>query len=849
MRKWKEFYNESVANTLKEVSEEQVELLDDILHELKPSDLSFNNIFGDKMRIVEPLLAKDKQYETFLDFAKQNDFIPDLSTGTLTFFMLDMPGEDGKRDRMQLEIKQAEKFLSSDKWRARALENDIKVIKKNIKIGKFLQKVSKLMGKYVKAKDEFEEFTPRKNAEQNRDKSREEVRDIYRKKSEELYGKAQDISKRLGNLVPQEASVPGGVLPAGKKLYSDLSDWWNKSSKYYRENPEEAATINTAYSIIYTRHPIDVMRMSDFNNISSCHSPNDSYFKCAVAEAHGHGPVAYVVRNEDLENMKAVYGLDEDAKNQELLDLVEDRAEEFFLDSDRGTGEITPVSRQRLKKIYNKELNVYLAIPSTRTYGKDIPNLYSQIKKFTKEKQEKEIKKVLESSEDYIVNLSEWERFGGSYEDVGDSVKQATEEWLDVEAQGRPGYDFSFEDSLETSNIEAIQEEVDEIKDRFNARYSSTMITSVDVEDEGGGHYYITPRAEFNIEIPEDEFKISAFQDSVRRTIEYLDEDVNEYFVGKYFDSTSYEVSKGNVVISMSINIESFAGSPSLVSTEEFEQTARTIDVEIDDKEDAIKDIVYMHLKREGILEGGAIITLAQELQHEHWYNWEYTIDDDYAPSDIDIESSGIYVNFEDLINKIPLDFKKRSPQEVVISFGGSPIAEIYMLVDSEGSFKEWEVISDEFSSKKMAGFNELDEVRKYVQFEISKLILRPGTNIPKGRESSYQYLTQVSLLIRDEVGGEDGKFSFPRRTLWTKGPDADDEYTMSFVMNVDDSDPDEVSENVLRIMEEFDDEDALKELFRKAFARVAKVGTAPTTSISESKDKFKKYNFFRRVH
>ena len=66
--------------------------------------------------------------------------------------------------------------------------------------------------------------------------------------------------------------------------------------------------------------PIDVMRMSDFDNIESCHSPpsrrgDNSYYKCAVAEAHGHGPVAYVVRNEDLNELISKYDL-EDASYQ-----------------------------------------------------------------------------------------------------------------------------------------------------------------------------------------------------------------------------------------------------------------------------------------------------------------------------------------------------------------------------------------------------------------------------------------------------------------------------------------------------------------------------------------------------
>ena len=399
----------------------------------KGGKLSFDNIFGDRKRIAKPLTIEDPFFKKLKEFAEKNDFIIDFSTGTLTFFMLDTPGEDGKRDRMQLEIKQAEEFLSSDKWRAKAVEKDIKVIKKNVKIGKFLQKVSKLMGKYVKAKDEFEQFTPRKNAEQNRDKSREEVRDIYRKKSEELYGKAQDISKKLGNLVPQEFTSPGRVLPVGKKLYSDLSDWWNKSSKYYRENPDEAAQIDSAYQVIYTRHPIDVARMSDHKGMTSCHTPpsredykgEGGYFNDAVAESLGNAPVAFVVPTKELKELRKIASdldiqLPDDAPIQEVIDALEARGvAEIFRDDSRQVPGIAPVSRVRFKKLQDGESGEFFALPSTSVYGANVPGLDEELFRFAKETQVESFKKIKEANPDGV-KASKIKRFGGQYQDEGD---------------------------------------------------------------------------------------------------------------------------------------------------------------------------------------------------------------------------------------------------------------------------------------------------------------------------------------------------------------------------------------------------------------------------------------------
>ena len=100
-------------------------------------------------------------------------------------------------------------------------------------------------------------------------------------------------------------------IPAPGRISGNTADWATKMAKYWQTNAgyikKEIKNLeNDKYSMIITRHPVDVMRMADFNNITSCHSPpsrdvsDTSYYKCAVAEAKGHGAVAYVVETEDL---------------------------------------------------------------------------------------------------------------------------------------------------------------------------------------------------------------------------------------------------------------------------------------------------------------------------------------------------------------------------------------------------------------------------------------------------------------------------------------------------------------------------------------------------------------------
>lgn len=129
--------------------------------------------------------------------------------------------------------------------------------------------------------------------------------------------------------------------------------FWNKESEKFRQNPDYGK--ENKYSIILSRHPIDVLRMSDFEAINSCHTEpgkfgrEGEYFKCAVAESQGHGLVAYIVENDQLSRF-----LEE--REGEWDDLRSDfQLGEIFTDRDRGVNGITPLSRLRVRKYVKKQ--------------------------------------------------------------------------------------------------------------------------------------------------------------------------------------------------------------------------------------------------------------------------------------------------------------------------------------------------------------------------------------------------------------------------------------------------------------------------------------------------------------
>ena len=149
-----------------------------------------------------------------------------------------------------------------------------------------------------------------------------------------------------------------------KGFPQELKDWWNQKQTYYTKEKQwkqiEQIFLNqgtskpTGMKVILSRHPLDVLRMSDISNIRSCHSEGSGYFHCAVAESRGHGPVAYLVKPEELERLmsgKALSLSSENTDDKRFRATIVDRlrnAEKFwknFKNTRDGVGEHQPYKR------------------------------------------------------------------------------------------------------------------------------------------------------------------------------------------------------------------------------------------------------------------------------------------------------------------------------------------------------------------------------------------------------------------------------------------------------------------------------------------------------------------------
>jgi hypothetical protein len=139
---------------------------------------------------------------------------------------------------------------------------------------------------------------------------------------------------------------------------------------------------NLEYYLLFSRHPIDVLRMSDHKGISSCHklgggkySKDEGLYQyCAIADAENSGGIVYLIKGSDAKKIK----------NQ----LQE---KEVFFDADRKTGNITPLGRIRLRRFIDIKTGDDFAVPTTFSdetkYGYFTKELHTILMQYIREHQ------------------------------------------------------------------------------------------------------------------------------------------------------------------------------------------------------------------------------------------------------------------------------------------------------------------------------------------------------------------------------------------------------------------------------------------------------------------------------
>ena len=268
---------------------------------------------------------------------------------------------------------------------------------------------------------------------------------------------------------PSKIQVKMGkyVLEKGK-FTEEEKNWWIHQGDPVKSL--EVVTNKNKYSVVISRHPIDIIRMSDHDKWTSCHSPTGSYFNCAVAEAKNAGAIAYVVAKDDVSKINI-------------------KDDEIFSDKDRDIKGVKPLARLRIRLFKNKKDDQELAMPEDRVYGLNLKGLQDTIRKwaFAHQKELFEVRPKLKN----------YELMGGSYQDNTGSVlfNKFFDDDEDTGEADYGGEDEDFEDMLNTYDRES-----QGILDQYNSESDvASFYYSVESSD---GHPYVHYSANIFFEFP-----------------------------------------------------------------------------------------------------------------------------------------------------------------------------------------------------------------------------------------------------------------------------------------------------------------------------------------------------------
>lgn len=339
-----------------------------ISQNVDPEDLPFNDIFNGKKRIMIPL--KHGLLEQIQKFYKELDVEVDPERAVA------IETKETKRGPKQVE-----------------------------------QKLGKKMNKDIKSLTKEKEEAAQNVAKWAKENGIRIRRPNYRDLPEEeeiLEPDNPDYEKELSKIVYQ-ASYIGHENEAGviEDFWTIVPDKLQRKVFNVEEDLHKLIKYNDMYnktgggmSVIISRAPVDILRMSDFKNVQSCHSEGGSYFNCAIQEANDGGAVAFIVKNSDAKN----------------IDLDKP---EIFQDKGRKIEGATPVARVRLRRFDDKYSGEKLLMPETRIYGSSYSGFLESVTDWAFDAQ----KAKFTDEDGYLlhVDMDDYERAGGAYSDTASS--------------------------------------------------------------------------------------------------------------------------------------------------------------------------------------------------------------------------------------------------------------------------------------------------------------------------------------------------------------------------------------------------------------------------------------------
>ena len=655
---------------LREVTDDELSILQDILDDLDGQDLAFDKLFDGKMRAVLDFKTMDEDTELYKlaeILREQVSVNVDWETGMVSASREITDWANQTEELVNMLMNRGE-------------PKPKKVKKFQMKINKYFAKVEEVYRKYYAARmkiirskhgDSSLHSTPGihlSTGDIEKHTTPEELVNYHRiMQSMELY----TGTSSMNHFVYKAMNTKERTEEDDMTIFPQWAIWWRDNAGYVKKNYKDL--FQDKYAMIASRHPIDILRMSDFEEIYSCHSPpshdhhDSSHYRCAVAEAHGHGAVVYVVSKEDLLH----------ATNTSNLDSAEQEIQEgeIFKDSQRIHDPIynmEPVSRIRLRqvKFYQPDdalnssigMGTELAVPERRVYGAKMPGIRNRVLSWVKEAYAEDMKNL--PMKDGAVDMSRFIKLGGSYEDNGINSLIAAMLPDGTDIVGRPIQDSDTEDRLPDDlggdAVAALENEISDLEDRWQSTYANIGM-DVRVEDDHGGGAYVVIDADYIVDIPMSNGieAVPGYQH-----VEWLASHLNEMdwsgansrqyerygssygtprniqhidtFTGHGSFHTVGGGTQMSLKVSLNLNMEAFDdnGNGWFSTADGFDEACILIN-EFDDKSDAIEAEIMRYLKREGFAAGGAYMQLAREIDDGDVssYEWDVETDGEYEDS------------------------------------------------------------------------------------------------------------------------------------------------------------------------------------------------------------------------
>jgi len=429
---------------------------------------------------------------------------------------------------------------------------------------------------------------------------------------------------------------------AKEKIEVYIVIWQKEAAKI-----KNKMTGGSEYSVILSRHPIDVLRMSDFATIQSCHSPKSregggSYYSCAVAEARAGGAIAHLVRTEEIK------GID-----------LEQR--EIFLDDTRGIDGIDPISRVRLRVLKQEDLNVSLAVPELKVYGPDIKGFTEAVTEWSLSKQGPQFEKILSLSENDEIDLSSFSMIGGSYQDnnitaLFATLSKSVASLKTITLAGSIKHDNTTQSEIDKENMPSVIIEIDTIIEEFNENMLNNYRVPLRCEEDyyieiEDSQLFIDPEIYFYYKLNPNLMTAKAAARLTEKMVSYIAEELKDFGLEKFVGIKSeYDEQLNQIKIFPSQS--TFISFP-IQNKDTLIEYLHEVYSEIRKGNiiNLMNYIIESFLKREGFYEGGKLIELNNDLINQDIETeWDFKPDEDYESNPEMIEGEiGIVIPYAEL--------------------------------------------------------------------------------------------------------------------------------------------------------------------------------------------------------